>query len=466
MGYTYTHNLTGQHGTPSFYDIVSAIDYNETCANLLAEWNKRMIGSVRAHSVSTNVNTIIAHEAYKCNDRSQLQNFFTTSLSAVSEVQLAFDMNKPIRITGLRMLPNKGYRYTELLWNGFTIWASHSSTNGFDGVWNQIGSTYYRSDNNFRWHEWTFDSGEPYRWYKIIGNAQAFFYGGHYITCACIEWISASSPSIPVNINQYISSLQELHMNTLLNSTKGLVNYWGFDSFPWSNPTYESWESVYAAHLAEVRQVIDDSLHGARCNFDCSAVCGMQCGAACTTSCGAGCAASCADGGCTVSCSSGCSGSCYAGCSLGCSNTCSVNCQGDCSTTCYTGCGGFCRTGCDGDCRGDYTCAGDCQNLCSGGCGGKCGGSCYGSCVGGCQWGCMNSCLGNCGNDCTGGCGNTCHATCGNNTCWNNCGMACSLHACSANCSGSCLFNCYTSCSSGCGTDCNTTARIGTNPGF
>ena len=65
-----------------------------------------------------------------------------------------------VKMTGMTLLSKiKMYPatpYPHLFFNNFALYGSNDSTNGSDGTWTLIASGLTRSDDDVRWHEWTF----------------------------------------------------------------------------------------------------------------------------------------------------------------------------------------------------------------------------------------------------------------------------------------------------------------------
>jgi hypothetical protein len=78
----------------------------------------------------------------------------TPLLEQGAPVWLAVEMSETMTIAklSLRPRPSLGSR----LFDDFAVYGSNDSTNGSNGTWTLIASGLTRSDNDDRWHEWTF----------------------------------------------------------------------------------------------------------------------------------------------------------------------------------------------------------------------------------------------------------------------------------------------------------------------
>jgi hypothetical protein len=305
--------------------------------------------------------------------------------------------------------------------------------------------------------------------------------------------------------------VEKQHIFDLRAGTTGVVNYSaavgssGANPFWFSDPTLPDPTKILSRHLTEVRQVVDDTVNGARCS-DCSSVCGVSCSAncisagctgGCSTVCATTCGGTCADAciaTCSVVCTGNCANNCTGSCGVGCLGSCASACGGSCGSACAGGCSsacssnscqsscsnGGCERSCSGYCNGyapNTGCNGSCNTACSTGCGGQCYSACTVGCGGACNGGCTrctndcsNACKGTCAVGCTVVCSGICSGVCSTSTCISQCGSAgcgaacmqnCSSASCSTNCSGTCQAACYTTCVSSCSLGCSNTARLG-----
>jgi hypothetical protein len=167
---------------------------------------------------------------------------------------------------------------------------------------------------------------------------------------------------------------------------------------------------VKAAHLKEIRQVIQDSHDGANCyGNDCTSSCGLACTSACrdncsgycaSTNCAHSCDTNCVNAGCQATCNGYCVGACArSSCASNCSSNCGASdCYADCQLTCYVACAKACLTTCKNDCliSCEHACVSDacvhnCTSACFTNCNNQCVGNCKGSCYLSCESGCSNS---------------------------------------------------------------------------